>query len=180
MSTFLKINVVIQKTAGVVAVILLVALSFFVVFSVVSREFGLGTTFSEEFTRYSIIMMVFIGASFVLSRDKHVKMDLLLNKFPLMVRNLCLIGVALVTCFLMAMVLYAGLQMWSLAYRWNLLSETDLRIPLWIPQFSIPLGACLLFLQSLSELLVNTISLIQQRPGKSADRDRRCETSARS
>jgi C4-dicarboxylate transporter DctQ subunit len=163
MATFLKANEFIQKLAGTVASVLLVALFLFVVFSVVSREFGLETNFSEEFTRYSIIMMVFIGAGFVLMRDRHVKMDLVLNKFPPMVKEICHISVSLASCFLMAVVLWAGFQMWSMAYQWNLVSETDLRIPLWIPQFSIPLGAGFLFLQSLSELLASMLSVVRNR-----------------
>lgn len=143
--------------------VLLVALFLFVVFSVASRELGLGITFSEEFTRYSTIMMVFVGASFVLSKDRHVKMDLFSNKFPPIVQEICHFGISLVSCLLMAVVLYAGFQMWSMAYDWNLRSETDLRIPLWIPQFSIPLGSGLLFLQALSELLASTLSLFRNR-----------------
>jgi len=143
--------------------VLLVALFLLVVFSVVSRQLGLGITFSEEFTRYSTIMMVFFGTSFVLYKDRHVKMDLFLNKFPPNVREICHFGISVVSCLLMAVVLYAGFQMWSLAYEWNLRSETDLRIPLWIPQLSIPLGAGLSFLQALSELLASTLLLFRNR-----------------
>jgi len=163
MQAFLRINEQIQKIAGFLACIFLLTMFFFVVFSVASRELGIETTFSEEFTRYATIIMVFIGAGYVLLQNKQVSMDLIVNKFSDTIQDICNIIVDACSCIFFMVVLHAAFNMWYLSFQWNLLSETDTRFPLWIPQFSLPLGLALLLLQSFSQLLVHLISLKKKK-----------------
>ena len=63
-------------------VIALMAMGIIMTLEVVFRLFFGGLTWSEELAKYIFVWMVFIGMSYGIGKDMHIKLDVLTVRFP--------------------------------------------------------------------------------------------------
>jgi TRAP-type C4-dicarboxylate transport system permease small subunit len=127
------------KYLAYLAAALLVFIAFAITCDVLLRyTFNYPLKWVFEATEYSLLIMTFLAATWVLKIDQHVKLDLVLNAFT----SLVMAAVCLVTA-------------WSSAHFTLYLFQNGITITKYytIPQFLvfifIPLGFFLLFIQSL-------------------------------
>ena len=142
--------------------IFLTVASMIIVVEVILRSFlGKSIMGSDELACFAIIWSVFFTASIGVKRDIHVRIDLFLHFLSPQIRRWTLaFGMVFVTLF-SAYLAYSGFLLVHEAFIVGDYTVGLVRVPLWLPQFIMPLGGFLLFVRSLAE----TVRLIRLREG---------------
>lgn len=128
------------------------------VFVSVLLRYGYGYSVSafDEMTRYLMVLIAFVGASRLLHQDGHVSVVVLLVLLPSHLRRWLEAATALAGAAICLALAWLGAQMLGQSYAIDLRSMSALRLPMWLPQAAVPLGAVLLavrFLQRFFRLL---------------------------
>lgn len=108
---------------------------------------------AEEFGGYLLVTVTVMGLAFAWQERSHVRVEFLINKLPLSVRRwLRVLTVALAATLSVFMVI-AGYQLVAFSFMFGTRSGSWLRTPIAYPQMVIVIGAVLLFLQLLLEMI---------------------------
>lgn len=111
-----------------------------IIYEIAARALGYSTVLSVEFSGYIMASMVTWASVYALFQKAHIRIDILYVKRSSAIKNL--LDVPSIFLFFLAAVFLAwsalGLTLDSVAYR--VVSNTTLRIPMWIPQASWALG----------------------------------------
>lgn len=155
-----KLRILFQKiseTAAVLGVGALIATSIYVAVDVICRRaFGLSFVGTDELAGYAFAAIVGWGACFAFLSGGLIRVDVIYERLPVAFRA-WLDVLAVLSTFIFALVLawnavHLGLE--SLTF--NNVSNTPLRVPLWIPQivwgagfFALALSSFLIFVEVL-------------------------------
>lgn len=142
-----------QQAGGIVGGLLLIVLLGLVFFSFLSRTLGWTTTFSEEFTRYTVTVIFSIAVGYTALHGKHVCTDVAVLKLSSEKQRIVAIVVDLINLFTFAFFAVSAHSMWSLSFQWGMKSNTDIAFPLWIPQGFFYFSFFLLMARALVELI---------------------------
>lgn len=123
-----------QQLGGFFGGALLVVLLGLVFFSFLSRTMGWTTTFSEEFTRYTVTVIFSIAVGYAALHGKHVCTDVAVLKLAPEKQRILAIVVDVINIVTFAFFAVSAHSMWSLSFMWGMRSNTDIAFPLWIPQ----------------------------------------------
>ena len=88
-----------------------------------------------------------------------VRVDLLYNKFPVKVRYGINIATAILVLICMGLVFIYGMNIFLLSFRLNERISSVWGSPMWTIRFWVPLGAALMFIQAISELIKNVAAM---------------------
>lgn len=140
---------------SVVAAVALATIAVSVIIEVVARSiFNAPTLWAVEISTYAIITAGFLGSALVLRRGRHLEINLFTSRLSLtsqkwmgVITDVCGAGF----CFLVCL---SGVRFVELSQVMGAVSVSELRIPLWIPQLTIPVGFGLLGLEFLSRIMV--------------------------
>lgn len=101
--------------------------------------------FAEELSRYSFLWMVFLGLSYATLHDKHIRVTLLVKKFPFTLQMITeiLIHLLAITCFC-----WIGIKSISWLSFISGSVTNAMRIPRWILGLILPLSAILVIIRS--------------------------------
>jgi len=143
-----------SRLSGIVAGICILATAVIVSYEVVLRfVFNAPTEWVNEISVYLVLISAFLGFAPALASGKHISVDLLIsNLSPGMNKALKFI-VSLLGLLFSLVFLVTSFEMALNTYRLNMLSVSTLRIPLFLPQMSLPIGFMLLSLQFIANLL---------------------------
>jgi TRAP-type C4-dicarboxylate transport system permease small subunit len=133
------------------AMLLLAVMTAFILVQVTARNvFALGLPWAEELARYAGLGVVYLAVPLLLLQDKHIKVDLLLNRLHggaaralNVVNELIVLGFALVF-------LWGG---WLFLKRASQFSTAALGIPNWLYYLPAALGMLLFALVALQRVL---------------------------
>lgn len=110
-----KISRIIMTALNSLLVLTLGLMFTIVLFNVILRYgFNSGITWSEELARFSFVWMIFLGAIVALKEDSHLKVVLLIERFPPAVRKLCAVVVELLMLYLSWLLFEGGWKMTQL------------------------------------------------------------------
>jgi C4-dicarboxylate transporter, DctQ subunit len=127
--------------------VLLITASLLLFANVVARYlFSAAVLGAEELVRYQIIWMVFIGGSVAARKGIHIGIDAFLKVFPEAIVRLVSILVLSLCIVFCALLFYYGLQLVTATYGFGQRSSA-LRMPYWIAQLAVPVGAGLMALR---------------------------------
>lgn len=108
--------------------------------------FNSSILWSEELARYCFIWIVFIGASYGIKKDSHIKIDVLLNVVNEKFKR-ALTWISLLVFLIFALILIvSGYQVTEQVMAWNQLSPA-LRMPMWMINLAIPVGMVLVLIR---------------------------------
>ena len=142
------------------ALIAFIILTFSVIYEVIARSIlNKPTIWSLEIVTYMISCVAFFGSAYVLRINKHLEINLFTKILPIKIRlffNLIANIIAFIFCFI---AFYYGCKLINLSYILGVVSVSELRVPLWIPQMTVPIGFFALSL----EFLVRILRLILNR-----------------
>ena len=142
------------------ALVAFIILTFSVIYEVIARSiFNKPTIWSLEIVTYMISCVAFFGSAYVLRINKHLEINLFTKILPIKIRlffNLIANIIAFIFCFI---AFYYGCKLINLSYILGVVSVSELRVPLWIPQMTVPIGFFALSL----EFLVRILRLILNR-----------------
>jgi TRAP-type C4-dicarboxylate transport system permease small subunit len=103
---------------------------------------------AEEFSRYSFIWIVFLGAAYCTKSNRHIVIDGLVLALPSRIRAYLQVLVDVLTLVLMATLLYYG---WALTV-FTTQPTSTLYVPMSAVYVVVPLSALLIALRSLGSL----------------------------
>jgi len=148
-----RVNVGITKVLGGAMALLLAAMAFIVVLSVVFRYvLNDSLTWSEELIRYMDAWLVFMGLAVAHRIGGHVRITLLFDLTPARFRRLPEAFSEAIVLILLLVIAYFGTQLVLANFDRNQMTPA-LRIPIAWVYLAVPLGVALMALQSLERLL---------------------------
>ena len=128
-------------------VMILLALMVVIVFAnVVSRYYlHISLAWSEEIARFMLVWLVFLGSFLAYIHDEHLGLDILVKKFPPLLRKIVAIGANLLVIFALYAVMEGGYLMMMANFDW-LSAATE--IPQGYIYAIIPISCGLMILQT--------------------------------
>lgn len=139
-----------EKTFGTIALMLMLAM---VSYQIIARFFlGSSLRWSEEFARYLMLYLSFLGIGAGIKYHKHVGVEILDGVLPAAPRRIMKLVVALLTLAIMAFFVYVTAQATFRIMRSGQKSPAG-HIPMWIPYGTIPLGFAGGILRQLEEIV---------------------------
>lgn len=115
------------------------------VLEVVSRSiFGFSFYWAQEFIVYFIIWSTFLGASQVLKKSEHIRVNILVNALPAASQryvDMVTTVIGLVFCLFL---LVSGVRLVTDAYVGGVTSSSLAHVPLWMPYSIMPIAGILL------------------------------------
>lgn len=168
---FIRITNGLCNITGWVAALCLVAAALVVTEAVVVRKIlGTSTIWQIEASVYMLIFVVFAGAPFVQKNEHHLNVDLVIIHLSPRTREILLIIVSILSCFIAAILAWYAWPMWWEAVVGNQHSESLWGPPLWIPYLFLPLGMTLLFIQYIVYICEKIINLRRGDIAEEAER----------
>ena len=144
-----------EKWFLIVSLIVMVLVTFI---QIVLRWFNAATVWAEEFSRYVMLYQVWVGASYAVHEDAHIRITALIGKLSggrrrgmdlvvLTLWLLCALWLTVEGCVLVGKIAAMGQV------------SSAMRIPMTIPYASVPIGGALMtirLVQKIVERLRNT------------------------
>ena len=156
---------------GWTAALCLVAAAIIVTEAVVVRKIlGISTIWQIEASVFLLIFVVFAGAPFVQKNEHHLNVDLVIIHLSPRTREIVLIIVSIISCFIAAVLAWYAWPMWWEAVVGNQHSESLWGPPLWIPYFFLPLGMTLLFFHYIVYIRDKIVNLTKGELTEEAER----------
>ena len=144
------VNIVYQTLEKVIRymVLLLLSLMVIIVFAnVVSRYYlQFSLAWSEEVARFMLVWLVFLGSFLAYIHDEHLGLDILVKKFPPLLRKITAVGANLLVIFALYAVMEGGYLMMIANFDW--LSPAA-EIPQGYIYVVVPLSCGLMILQTI-------------------------------
>ena len=131
---------------------LLLSASFIIFFNVVLRYvFNTGFIWAEEFVRYEIIWLVFIGGSVAARKGIHIGVEALLRVLPAAPARALRIAVGLICIAFCAALVWFGAELVAQTRMFGQRTSA-MQAPFWIIQLAVPIGAGLMLLRFVERL----------------------------
>ncbi|WP_236614577.1 TRAP transporter small permease [Sporomusa ovata] len=161
------VDQIIQKVtslATVLAGLFILATAVIVCYEVIARGlFDAPTEWSLELSVYLVLASGFLGLAATYADDKHIRVDILTARLSER-SNACLtIFVGIVVTGMCFVFLVESWDMVLTSYQMNNTSPSTLRVPLFIPQLSLPVGFLLLLLQLARKIILDILDLSTKR-----------------
>jgi len=133
--------------------ILVGTMTIVILAQIISRSFlGYSIYWSEEFARYCLIWITFIGASLAYRNLELAAFDLLLNNIPKKIKWIYSIIIDFILLSFFGILIYYGfLQTFKPSTLIQL--SPAMRAPMWIVYLSAPLGFTFMFVYALDSLV---------------------------
>lgn len=119
--------------------------------------FNANTTWAEEFVRYSMIWITFIGMAICFKKGIHFSVDVLIKSLPDKGSRLLQIIINIISIIFMLMLIYYGMEITIFNFHSGQITPS-LEISISWVYLAIPVGAAL----SLLHLILNTIEITKK------------------
>lgn len=143
-----------------IAGICILLIVFMVSYEVFMRGFfNSPTEWTLEISGYLVIVSGFMGLAAALAADKHIKVDLLTSYLPSKVNRILGVFVSFAGLLFCYLLFVYGFDMMASSYTIGRTSTSTLRIPLYLPQIAVPLGALLITLEFIRKIIKDIYAL---------------------
>jgi len=102
-----------------------------------------------ESTQFALVFITFLGATWVLKNDGHVKMDIVINRFSQLTQTRINVVTSILCAIICLVVTWYGAIVWWDYLQIDYLYPGSLKIPAYLLEIVIPIGGLLLFIQFL-------------------------------
>ncbi len=135
---------------AVFARVLLVLVMLVVCADVVMRYFfNSPMSWVLESTQFALVFITFLGATWVLKNEGHVRMDIVINRFSQRTQNRINVVTSILCAAVCLVVTWYGVKVWWDYVQIDYLYPGSLVIPAYFLEAVIPIGGFLLFIQFL-------------------------------
>lgn len=142
----------------------------FITFDVLARSFlGFSSKSTTEVTGYMLAFGMAWGLAYTLLERGHVRVDMLVNRMPLGIRQYLHVVALLLLAVFAGYATFGGISLAIESLDFGATDMSALRVPLVIPQSLWAFGLAMLFVTVL-ELLAETLVLLALRRGDEIDR----------
>jgi len=141
------------NAAGYLAAFFMVGLLLMVLASVTGRLLNFHLRGSDAYAGYCMAAASFLALAHTLKRGEHIRVTFLLERFGGRVsRALDLWCHVAGTFFCAILALYSSRLVWQ-SWKFNDISQGNDRTPLWIPQIGMAMGAAILLIAMVDDLV---------------------------
>lgn len=150
---------IIRSTEEAFVGITLIIVTFVLFLNVILRYFfSANTTWAEEFIRYAIIWITFIGSAICFRKGKHVGVELLVDALPSKLSKILQVIINLLSIIFMIMLTKYGIDLVMFSFQTGQ-SAASLPVKMYWIYLAIPTGAIL----SLIHLFIDSYHLIRNK-----------------
>ena len=121
-------------------------------------------TWAEEFARYLMIWMAFIGAALVMQEDGHYKMTAIVDALPGKAGKLVKVVSLIALIAFMMILAKVGIDCCLKIAAMGQKSPT-LKIPMWIPYAAIPVGMIMGIFQTILREMIHIFTVREEKGG---------------
>ncbi|TCK98637.1 C4-dicarboxylate transporter DctQ subunit [Natranaerovirga hydrolytica] len=155
-----KIINYLNRSEEVVASMLLILASLLVFVQAVFRyQFNYSLAWAEEIAQMMIAWFIFIGSSIAVRENAHINMDALVTLISGKAKHILSIIVDLINITFCLIIVIAGIGMISSAIAMGA-RATSIRIPLYIPYASVPVGVFLMLIRYVYNVVIKIKDLM--------------------
>jgi TRAP-type C4-dicarboxylate transport system permease small subunit len=141
------------NAAGYMAAFFMVGILLMVLASVVGRLVGFNLRGSDAYAGYCMAAASFLALAHTLKRGEHIRVTLLLDRFGGRLRRPLEIWSHLAGAFFCGVLAWFSLRLVFQSHEFNDVSQGNDATPLWIPQIGMALGAVVLLVAMLDDLV---------------------------
>lgn len=139
---------------GVLAGACLVAVAGFVLYSVGGGLFGYVARSADDFAGYAMLASSFLALAHTFGKGEHIRVTILIQRLRGRVRRIGEIWCLGVAAALAGYLAWFSIKTTWVSYQIGDVSTGLVPVPLWIPQVAMALGASVLFIAVLEQLVV--------------------------
>lgn len=145
-------------------VIALVAIIAIVLIAAVVYRYGLNSALSwaEEFSKYLMVWLTFLGTPIALRHFGHINIDLLVKVLPPRLQQMMYLIVSIIICFTMSIVFLKGVSFAELGARQV---ASSFNISMFYMYVAVPIGSALTFLVALEQALLSVSGIADPAKG---------------
>ncbi|MBI2860771.1 MAG: TRAP transporter small permease [Chloroflexi bacterium] len=138
----------IDSSMAVLAGILTVLVMLFILFEISMRYFlNRPTIWTIELSRLALVYITFLGVAWVLKNDRHVKIDLVLNRLTRKSQAIVNMVASLVGAIVCLVIAWYGVKVTWESYQLGVRMLTELRTPQFLTVAIIPVGTFFFFIR---------------------------------
>src|SRR3954465_1406084 len=141
------------NAAGWLAAVFMVGLLFMVLASVVGRIAGFNLRGSDAYAGYCMAAASFLALAHTLKRGEHIRVTLFLDRFDGRLLRPLEIWSHLAGAFFCGILAWFSVRLVFQSHEFNDISQGNDAPPLWIPQIGMALGAVVLLIAMLDDLV---------------------------
>ena len=140
--------------SGFIAAILTVATFILVLIEVAARAiFNVSTLIADEYTTYFFVGLTYLGLSYILRRDGHIRVKILFSKLSKKKQTVLDLLCCIIAVFLLIFFSIYSFLFFIESYKSKMTAPTPIETPLFLPQSVIFIGLILLLLQFVSRII---------------------------
>lgn len=152
--------------AAALAALFMVLLLVMVLLSIVGRELGFYVRGTDAYAGYLMAAAGFLALAHTLKKGEHIRVTLLINAVKGRYKKAIEIWALAAAVALSALFAYYSVKLSINSFQFNDVSTGTDATPLWIPQISMGLGAVVLLIAFIDELV---LELLGKRADPSSD-----------
>lgn len=138
--------------AAVLGALFIVAIGMLICVQVIGRQIGVQVKGADDLTAWSVVAAGFLPLAYTFRNGRHIRVTLLIDRAGRFRPAMQLI-VLVVGLFFTGYLTYSSIDMVWDSVRFDDLTQGLINIPLWIPQISIPIGASILCIAILDDVV---------------------------
>lgn len=136
----------IAVASGALAATCLAGIAALIAAQIVARLFGYQIPAADDFAAWSLAGSIFLALPYAMLRGDHIRVTLLMQFLPERAKRPYEVCATLIALGLSAWCAWHAVFFVYESYAYNEISQGMLRVPLWIPQLSMPIGLILITL----------------------------------
>ena len=140
--------------AAALAALAMIGLLAMVLLAIVSRQLHFHVQGTDAYAGYLMAAAGFLALAHTLKRGEHIRVSLLLEHSPPRVRTALDRGSLAIGAALAALFAYYSVRLAWQSWKFHDISTASDATPLWLPQLSMALGAVILLVALIDELLL--------------------------
>jgi TRAP-type C4-dicarboxylate transport system permease small subunit len=154
------IETVSEILSGHVQAWLTMALMILVMVDVISRYVMQNPlAISDEYGGFCLVAITCIGLAYAWKTRSHVRVEFIIKKLPVRMRQWLRLFTLLLAIVFTGFMVYGAIKLVSISLMFGTRSTSWLRTPVAWPQMTIVIGAILMFLQLIVEIIKQTTKL---------------------
>lgn len=153
-----RLSSIVYRFSKYLIIFLVGSMSLIIVIQVFSRTFlGFSIFWSEEYARYCLVWMTFIGASMAVRKNELAMFDLILHRISEKWKWLYMILLDFLVLLFLIIVIYFGFKQ---IFTPTVLMQNSpaLQVPVWVLYLSVPIGFILTSIHLLNSIVQNFLT----------------------
>jgi TRAP-type C4-dicarboxylate transport system permease small subunit len=139
---------------GVLGALSLVAIAVLILAGVLARQVGRVLPSSDDMTAFAVAGSAMLPLAYTFRHAAHIRVDLVIGRLQGRSRTAMEALVLALALAMVAFFAYATFDGMTDSYEFEEVSQGMLKIPIWLPQLALPIGAGLFALALLDDLVV--------------------------